>query len=136
MENSASFNPSATTMSNGGKENRAVAVSPGGDNIVNITITSLEAIDKIIIGLCPQIVNLKAEEIESISSIINSYFFGKIADLSEITAILNIETIEFIEGIRMLIKEEKIINVHGLEEHFAIYIKAFEDINICGDEII
>ena len=95
------------------------------------TIIGLESIDRIIFGLCPEIREIGIDKIQCLSGLIKTYFFGDQYILRLIEDFTNEDTIDFIEGISNLIKEQQISNIQELQAHFDTYIRDFDINKIC-----
>ena len=89
-------------------------VSP---NPTYINIIGSQSIDLTIINLCPDIISASQKTIIMISRAIKSYLFNNEPIISIISEITNEATADFIEGMRIIIREESITDIQGIENH-------------------
>lgn len=97
-----------------------------------ISITGSEQIDRIIIELDPNIINMPISGIEEIRDIIADYIFGRhISAISIIREKTNQEIAEYIEGIMIIARENRIDNIIALQEYFTGIIGSIDIDHIC-----
>lgn len=99
-------------------------------------IIGLESIDRILIGLCPEIVVMSGEDIQFLRTIIIAYWLEN----KEVTDIIrqktNRETVDFIEGIGLLINELELDSLTALQGYFNACTEDFNPESICVIEEI
>lgn len=92
--------------------------------IVKPAITGSAIIDGEIIQICPEIIDITEENRIIISNIIRSYLFNNENSFIHIIEdILNETAAEFITGIGIIIDQENIIDIEGIEA----YLNSTED---------
>ncbi|MEO1262049.1 MAG: hypothetical protein AAFZ15_24810 [Bacteroidota bacterium] len=82
-------------------------------------ILGSKTLHDLFINVCPELETASAESIEIISKLIYAFFFGKISILNLIKDICgNDIIIETIQGIGIIIQDEKIKDIQGIEKYF------------------
>lgn len=100
------------------------------------TITGSISIDRTIIGLCPEIINLSPEQIIQISTIIKSYIFGEFWIKDTIESITNDAVIDFIGGLKIIAEEKSIKDIEGIEANIIRLEQRFKSDTICQKDMV
>lgn len=95
-------------------------------------IIGRESIDRIILDLCPEILQEPRSKQHRLGVLINLYWFDKGSVLNAIRKATNRETVDFIEGIGLLINEAGINNLTELEEYFDGITSNFDPQLVCS----
>lgn len=99
------------------------------------TITGSISIDRTIIGLCPEIIDLPQEQIIQIATIIQSYIFGEFWIKETIESIINDSVIDFIGGLKIIAEEKSIKDIAGIEANIISLEQRFKSDIICPKDI-
>lgn len=104
-----------------------------------VTIVGSASIDNTIIGLCPEITALSAEQIQYISRIIRAYIIGgedAINTIEAIEEIMNKDVAEFIEEIGSICRRQGIDTIEGIEAHIRSLEATFNTSIVCSQSEI
>lgn len=90
-----------------------------------ISFIGIPSIDNIIIRMNPELAKISKEEIEIISIKIKSFLFGNDSQIEEIIDNENINEniIEYIQGLKIIIIDEDIEDIQGLDDYITSEIK-------------
>lgn len=114
----------------------ATTAAGNGDNpshlpSMSTPITGLKSIDDIIYGLCPDVMELNITKKKILGGLIINYCFDEEKHIRSIQIITNEDTADFIEGIRIIVKEQGIAHFGELQEYFDDYIRDFDAAIVC-----
>ena len=101
-------------------QNSFVDAEANPEGLVAGTILGSSSVDKDIIDLCPEIKKMSPININRLSALIQAYLFGADSIIKMIAQITqSADIIEYIEGLSIIIKEEGITSIEGIEEYMA-----------------
>lgn len=95
-------------------------------------IIGLESIDRIIVELCPEIRTMSGEDMEILKFVISAYWFEGRDVLNVIRQRTNRDTVDFIEGIGLLINEAGLESPDALRHYMDENVQAFNPIRVCA----